>query len=339
MRTLTLIRAATVVSLALLTLPLRAAACAPPWYGIAGLLTQGMPDDQGLIDGKPNPNVLRSGEDILFIVACKDLCGRVVTMKLQDQLEAQIPVTFEPLPPGDYWKVHPVQPLAAGMYTLTYTGTMETRNFSEVQTYVFRVEGEGTVPAPQLTVSLLDQPRYESAGRAFRCAGPADTCGHFQQYFTQNKTYTTIRPVPSEPPTLEQRGSYLYRLVPAFDLAAQQATEWLAYHVFETVSIKQYLGAPESCWIIQTLRVRDGQVTSTETECHSYTADLAPLYPTPFEPCPMADPTAFARAWCEDNRSLCASDQPALAPACTDYADVCAPLLGKRAGTEGACSI
>lgn len=325
-----------VVVLALLALPLRAAACAPAWYGIAGLLREGTPDAQGLIDGEPNPNVLRSGEDILFIVACNDLCGRVVTMKLQDQMESEIPVTFQPLPPGDYWKVHPVQPLAAGTYTLTYSGTIETTSFSELQTYVFRVEGEGTVPAPQLSVSLHNQARYESAGRAFRCAGPADTCGHFQQYFTQYKTYTTIGPVPLEAPTTEQRRSYLYRLVPAFDLAAQQASEWLDYHVFQTVNIKQYLGAPESCWIIQTLRVRDGQVTSTEAQCHSYTADLAPLYPTPFEPCPMADPTPFARAWCEDNRALCALDQPA--PECADYADVCGPLLGKRAATEGACA-
>jgi hypothetical protein len=338
MHTLTLIRAAVVLLIALLDLPLRAAACAPAWYGIAGFLTEGIPDEQGLINGKPNPNVLRSGEDILFVIACQDFCGRVVTMKLQDQAEVEIPVTLEPLPPGDHWKVHPVQPLAAGMYTLTYTGTIETRNFREVQTYVFQVEGEGTVPAPQLSVSIRNQPRYESAGRAFRCARPPDTCGHFEQYFTQSKTYTTIAPVSLEPPTTEQRGSYLYRLVPAFDLAAQQTTEWLAYHVFEAVSVKQYLGAPESCWIIQTLRARDSRVTSTEAQCHSYTAaDLAPLYPTPFEPCPMADPTPFVRAWCEDNRDLCALDQPA--PACADYADVCAPWLGKRAAAEGACAI
>ena len=344
MHTLKLSRLATLyLTTQLLVSAQPAAACSPAYYGIYCLsLREGVPDERGEIDG--HSNLLRSGEDIVFGVgACRELCGRQVTMTLRDQMENEIPVTFEPIPQSTYWRVHPLQPLAAGNYTLTYTGSIESQRFSEVKTYVFSVEGEASAPAPRLRVTSDGQPSYEVTGQRVACAVPPDTCGFVPSEYTQLKTFMYISSAADEALSDEQSRSYLFRVLLSADPSAAQSTPWDSYSLVSGVLKKLYADAPETCFVAQALRVSDGAVTSSEPQCLKFTANRAVKYPVPFRPCKMTNPTAYARAWCEDNREACAPGTSApmateLEDGCASYPEVCAPLLGKRAAAQGECS-
>jgi hypothetical protein len=330
--------------------PARLSATCPPYtYGIqSASFVEGVPDARGEINGFPNPNQLRTGEDILFLVVCDrvPLCGREVTMLLQGQDQAEIPVAFEPIVPGNFWRVRPAQPLAAGMYTLTYTGKLQGDRTSEVKTYVFRVEGVAGAPLPQLRMMFDGEPRWQETGQSVLCVTPpsSESCIPSPKAFTQVKPHGTIwARADAEPLSNEQLREYLFRFFPANDTAAAENTAWEHYSTVRYVRIKQFVDMSERCWIAQSLRVSDGEISSAEAQCFVFQPGLAPTYPTPMPACDVGEAAHYAKAWCEDNRALCAPGQPplpaamAIADGCARYADVCGPLLGKRAAADGAC--
>lgn len=313
--------------------------------GITALtLVGGLPDAEGLIMGKPNPNSLRPGDDVLFANGCgPEFCGWAIEVSLQNDQVMSLPVTFENIKPSNIWRVHPATPLTPGMYTLQYHAT---RAMSEPddRIYVFRVEGEPHTRAPEFQAALMPSEDRTGIGENFWCSEITRGSRGPQQdsAYVQGQQYARVIVTPVEPLTNAERGAYLGRVVRSPVQPSSDFTEWRSLQQSTLEPAPVYETSPDTCFVVETMRASDLQVNTSEEHCFHFTPEVAPYDPLPFKTCKMMKPAAYAKAWCDSNRVACAPDNPRASAskvqdACAGYADVCATFLGKRAQDEMVC--
>lgn len=306
---------------------------------------EGIPDAQGLLNGTPNPNRLASGDDILLSGGCNQPDCSDAIAALTDSEGQAVQSTLDRISPGTYYlRVHPTQPLASGMYTLTATLTFSGMLPTPAPTFVFKVEGPASAPPLPFEIAWASasDTLSDGAGSEFNCIlvpSPGDPHVH-----TQRRPRFDVLAKPTTAPTYEQNEAYLYRLLATDDLTADQTTPWTTVPATEQgVRVSSSEVKPEYCVVLQSLRLRDFEISSLGKRCLTRDPEAtAPLDPEPFSACMMIETDAYVRAWCSDNREACLANNPRAAlkdvlTACEPYAQICAPFLGNRTSDDRFC--